>query len=752
MADSCSDSLSNMSFRSPPLHPSARYRTAINGASNSLWNTVHAVTNTRSRTPLLLGRMVAEITGRVDVASTRAQCAAREEKKDNRSFSRSMMLPVHNLRTRLRDCEFSRSDSTQRRLNEAVNQIIEQMRLNDTACSALVQYGVVPVLACTLAFSLSDPASRLLFLDMQQNIMSVLRELASISQSAACELVSSRAFVLMLFECMFENILFLEASSLVEELVAVSGVFIDLTSIPNIERLLMQLLPHNAACMCRLIGLLLFDPEDRMQQRVTTLKADGLVQQRLRVALPDSPQTICDRNVALLMRLPAFLHRLCTLVIHKMPHLGIGNMANFQMIRLLGAAQMAHLFAPPVEPTWKRVPDNIDEDRLGQTENYDTNQLQVLTQRVEVLFVICTLLSSKRKLDAQRHFIEGKLIESLVHMMRRITWNHPPPQVSPMHQLHGPGCECNPESSLRIQFLQLLMNLCEVDSESAMLKALLLTDEERVAVQHGMDAGVFNGRELSKVPAVSRGLIHLILIEFINPMLEQNYRYWMSSVIESFLRGSLPLHQAMVVQSGLLSHVANGILDETSQSVHGLQSSFDLLGEMIKFNPALVLQLETTLGRDGIANLTRICSSHLVESNMFLRSLLLTLRCAQAAASVPNAHQHFSGLHVGSSVDMQFCNAAAASAAAGRLEQGLLCTWLSREETNIMFDLMTSVKEQDISTENICVFNTTLCMLLFKRLDDALPQVHLNVSCISDHNVHTLSMTPVPGAAGHSPP
>ena len=151
---------------------------------------------------------------------------------------------------------------------------------------------------------------------------------------------------------------------------------------------------------------------------------------------------------------------------------------------------------------------------------------------------------------------------------------------------------------------------------------------------------------------------------------------------------------------------------------------------MIKFNPALVLQLETTLGRDGITNLTRICSSHLVESNMFLRSLLLTLRCAQAAASVPNAHQHFSGLYVGSSVDMQFCNAAAASAAAGRLEQGLLCTWLSREEINIMFDLMTSVKEQDISTENICVFNTTLCMLLFKRLDDALPQVHLNVSCI----------------------
>ena len=53
-----------------------------------------------------------------------------------------------------------------------------------------------------------------------------------------------------------------------------------------------------------------------MQIRLNALKADGLVQQRLRTAQSDSVQTICDRNVALLMRIPEFLHRLCTLVIH----------------------------------------------------------------------------------------------------------------------------------------------------------------------------------------------------------------------------------------------------------------------------------------------------------------------------------------------------------------------------------------------------------------------------------------------------
>jgi Trpc4-associated protein len=677
----------------------------------------------KPKLPIWLGRIAAEATGIVDVTTVRSQYAALEQSKDFRSFSRSMILPVHNLRARLHAWETTRAGSNNKSLvdgvSAAINQIMEHIGSNDEA-RELVQFGVVPILARLLSVTLSDPATRKNLMDVQQNAMFILRELAAVSTSSACELANSREFVLMIFECMAENILFSEASSLIEELVAVSGVFIDLTSIPNIENLLLRLLPNNAACMCRLLGLLLYDPENRLEIRATSLKADSLVQQRLRIAQADSVQTICDRNVALLMRIPEFLHRLCTLIIHKMPvvvpMMGMGNM---QIIRLLGAAQLAHLFSPPVEPTWRRVPENIDTEPIESTEHFDSNDLQLLTQRVEVLFVICTLLQSKRKLDAQRHFIDGNLIDSLVHMMQRISWNHPPPAVSPMHQLHGPNCECNPESSLRIQFLQLLMNLCEVDSHSASLKALLLTREESAAVQRGMEAGVFNGRDLAKVPATTRGLMHLILIEFVNPVLEKNYRYWMSSVIESFLRGSVPLHQAMVVQAGLLSHVSKSILDETSQSVHGLQSSFDLLGEIIKFNPALVLQLECTLGHDGIDNLTRICSSHLVESNMFLRSLLLTMRCAQAAVAAPN---YGKGLLSQQNVDMQFCSAAAASVASGSLEKGMLCTWLCREEINIMFDLMTSVKEQDINTENICVFNTTLCMLMFKRLDNALCQ------------------------------
>jgi Trpc4-associated protein len=628
---------------------------------------------------------------------------------------------VHNLRMRLQEWEASSCSGSEKSLVDSMNAAIDRLKdhIQSENAHELVQFGAVPVLVLVFYASLSDSASRrnvLHFNLWTLKAMVALRELVAISPSAAAELINSRTFVLKAFECMAENLLFMEASSLIEELVAVSGIFIDLTTIPDIEGLLMRLLPHSAACMCRLIGLVVFDPEDRMHVPVDPLNADGLIQQRLRICRQESLQTICDRNVALLMRVPVFLHRLCTLVIHKMTNATSHWMEN---VHLLGVAQLEQLLSSLVEPAWQRVHGNIDDEPIESTEDFNSDQLQLLTQRVEVLFVICTLLSSKRKLDAQRHFVDGKLIDSLVHIMRRITWNHPPPAVSPMHQLHGHGCECfscKAESSLRIQLLQLVMNMCEVDSESASLKASLITRDECIAVQHGLDAGIFNGRELAEVPPASWGLVHLILIEFVHPQLEQNYRYWMSSVIESFLRGSIPLHQAMVAQAGILSHVCKSILDETSQSVHGLQSSFDLLGEIIKFNPALVLQLELTLGRDGSDNLTRICSSHLVESNMFLRSLLLTLRYAQAHAVLPNSHRPFSM----GNASMHFCDSAAASAALSCIEKSALCSWLNREEHVLLYNLMTAVKEQDLRTENICVLNTALCMLMFKRLDNTL--------------------------------
>ncbi len=47
--------------------------------------------------------------------------------------------------------------------------------------------------------------------------------------------------------------------------------------------------------------------------------------------------------------------------------------------------------------------------------------------RVEVLFVICTLLSSKRKVDFQDKFATLGLVDILNQTFHRFKWHAPPP-------------------------------------------------------------------------------------------------------------------------------------------------------------------------------------------------------------------------------------------------------------------------------------------------------------------------------------
>ena len=64
---------------------------------------------------------------------------------------------------------------------------------------------------------------------------------------------------------------------------------------------------------------------------------------------------------------------------------------------------------------------------------------------------------------------------ALLRMFDRMDWRRPP--TAPFERIHGPGCECNPESALRIQATPLPLSLgcvcvisggCECNHESAL--------------------------------------------------------------------------------------------------------------------------------------------------------------------------------------------------------------------------------------------------------------------------------------------
>lgn len=68
-----------------------------------------------------------------------------------------------------------------------------------------------------------------------------------------------------------------------------------------------------------------------------------------------------------------------------------------------------------------------------------------------------------------------------------------PPQP---HGIHGPGCTCNPESALKIQFLRLVHNFIDRDSDNSRCKQLLLSPAE-VDVFYGAGAREGGDRQRS---------------------------------------------------------------------------------------------------------------------------------------------------------------------------------------------------------------------------------------------------------------
>ena len=267
------------------------------------------------------------------------------------------------------------------------------------------------------------------------------------------------------------------------------------------------------------------------------------------------------------------------------------------------------------------------------------NALLLGPYQVEVLFVLCTVLGGRRKIDAQDRLNQCGVLPILDDMFQRLPWD----SLSPTRQLishinsesqngasdqrndqqangiHGPGCECTPESALCVQYLRLLHNFCDRDWDNYAGRRLLLSDAERRFV---FEIGADRNYDISQL---SPGLLSKLITAFIGESDESPYRFWLASCIESYLRGSSPAEQVFAARSGLLKHLT---LDITSERLHcagSLQTSFDLLGELCKGNAEVLRLLVTDFDEESFRKLMSVAAANLVDSNVFIRSLLLSL-------------------------------------------------------------------------------------------------------------------------------
>lgn len=129
-----------------------------------------------------------------------------------------------------------------------------------------------------------------------------------------------------------------------------------------------------------------------------------------------------------------------------------------------------------------------------------------------------------------------------------------------------------------------------------------------------------------------RGFISKIIESFITKtdgssynVNTSNLRYWQTSTMEGFVRGSNPFLQLFIARSGIFKILINDILTIDKHDDQNLQTAFDIIGETIKFNKRTMLIFEAHIHPDRLEQFMQKCLTHLVDSNVFLRSILLTL-------------------------------------------------------------------------------------------------------------------------------
>lgn len=285
---------------------------------------------------------------------------------------------------------------------------------------------------------------------------------------------------------------------------------------------------------------------------------------------------------------------------------------------------------------------NTPEDAANSLQ---FNAMLLGPYQCEVLFVLCTLLGGRRKLDAQDALDRLGVVPVLDDMFQRLPWyrreeqnaeddnsgndddgdnNNNEDQNGSVHQpngIHGPGCECTPESALCVQYLRMIHNFCDRDCDNYEGRRLLLSDSEKRLI--------FSGESIESGAAaatVNPGLLTKLTQAFIRESDESPYRFWLASCIESFLRGSSSREQLYVAQeSGLLEHLAEEISSDKLHCAGSLQTSFDLLGELGKGNAKVIGLLVNELDEESFRRLMSVAAANLVDSNVFIRSLLLSL-------------------------------------------------------------------------------------------------------------------------------
>lgn len=495
---------------------------------------------------------------------------------------------------------------------------------------------------------------------------------------------------------------FIAACQLLEDMLQIRREVLDLHKIYNLRGLISCLSDGELANFCRILAITIsdldiYENKSSLFAQNKQKRSNGFVNVR-------------DVNQELLLGISELLPRLVSITVSK---------AKEYTPRFQGFASELDCWMEWIENQMDDDDDTSEEANTDEFEDFvggisvarargsplKTQQglriTEDLAQRVEVVYVLGLFLLGKHRKKVQRKLAELKLAPGLSELFDQFIWKCQATRHGVRHRLigHNSSCECSPEVALKIQFLRLVHSFCDHSDYKHLLLSRNELNEIKKINAHAGPLALQNLDYLNKqlMCRGSKGLLTKIVEVMKKEPTTSTFRFWLARAVESYLRGNTSYcDQIFLMRRDLLQHVAGNIVKHDIANKEILQSSFDLLGELIKFNIEAFKSFDLILNTESkFDKFILTVNRNLVDSNMFLRSLILSL-------------EHFSE-------DEQYDDFR---------KYNRLLVYIAdfKQQLEYLRKLINIISVQNLTQENVSCLNTTLVFLMFANQKDSLPK------------------------------
>ena len=458
--------------------------------------------------------------------------------------------------------------------------------------------------------------------------MDVLCKLCVVNKSAPEILGETDELLIFCFHHMTHPALYEKCCQMIEHILMARPHTLNLCAIPHLAKVLASLDGGRLASFCKILAVTvsdldIFENKSSLYQQNLQKRASSFVPVR-------------DINHELILSVPDFLKKL---VDHatRVPY------------------NPRYASTPAEIDHWMRfIDDHIsDEIAMGESslmESYagggltdpTSSLVNDLVDRVEVLYVLGLLLVGKHRKQVQKELADLQLIPKLSTLFDSFIWRSNGGRQRTRLPGHYPECECSPEVALKIQFLRLVHSFCDHSDFKHLLMSRCEWDEigripapptpavVRPAPEPGTEP--LTGQEPAPVVPDSsimcrgtQGLLTKIVEVLKKEPTPSTFRFWLCRAVESYLRGGTSYaDQIFLLRRGLLQHITASLIQTEIRQKETIQSSFDLLGEMVKFNYDACRQMHTILNNESKLKKAMIMvNNNLIDSNMFIRAMVL---------------------------------------------------------------------------------------------------------------------------------